>query len=317
MNASLNSIYQLYFDTSPFSRISPTTYAIAPSVGDGSIHRLSTYSGIEIVYSEYQLYSRQTNRFATRDRMVELQFSLSGYRSACISGLDFTLESGKGALLFMQDFDVKFDFSYEDPIRSFALGIPVELFEYAVSRLVQSNDGHFERLTKGAAFRQLDFVPDKRGMMLVHQLIGELQGTIRSPLLMEAAAYELLNLYFMQLFDPLPVREGLSREDLRRVRQAAEILEAEMKNPPSLLALAKQVGINDYKLKKGFKAIFHTTVFEYLRQLRMEHAMKLLRSGHCTVTEAAIETGYSNISAFSEQFSKAYGVKPSMVKRFY
>jgi len=90
-----------------------------------------------------------------------------------------------------------------------------------------------------------------------------------------------------------------------------------MRQPPSLLELAKRVGINDYKLKKGFKAIFHSTVFDYLRQIRMEQAMKLLRSGHCNVTEAAIETGYSNISAFSEQFGKTFGIKPSAVKKIY
>ncbi|QTH45696.1 helix-turn-helix transcriptional regulator [Cohnella sp. LGH] len=317
MNASLDTIYQLYFDTAPFSRIGPTTYSLSPSVGEGTIHRLSTYSGIEIVYSEYRLHSRQTNRFATRERMVELQFAMSGRRSASISGLDFTLESGKGALLLMQDFDVKFDFGCEEPICSFALGIPVELFEYAMSALTRPVNRHFERLTEGAVFKQLDFVPDERGLNLANQLIGELRGTGRSPLLMEAAAYELLNLYFMQLFDPVPVCEGLSREDLRRVRRAAEILEAEMRHPPSLLALAKRVGINDFKLKKGFKAIFQSTVFDYLRQIRMDHAMKLLRSGHCNVTQAGIETGYSNISAFSEQFGKTFGIKPSAVKRIY
>jgi len=317
MNASLDSIYQLYFDTAPFSRIDPTTYAIAPSVGEGTIHRLSTYSGIEIVYSEYRLHSRQMNRFATRERMVELQFALSGCRSACVSGREFTLESGQGALLLMQDFDVRFDIGCEEPIRSFALGIPVELFEYALPGPDRSGGRHFERLTKGCAFRQLDFVPDERGMKLSNRLIGELQGPDRSPLLMEAAAYELLNLYLTQLFDPVPACEGLSREDMRRVRRAAEILQAEMRQPPSLLALARRVGINDYKLKKGFKAVYRSTAFHYLRQIRMEHAMQLLRGGHCNVTEAAVETGYSNMSAFSEQFGKTFGIKPSEVKRFY
>jgi hypothetical protein len=222
MNASLDSIYQLYFDTSPFSRIGPTTYAIAPSVGEGTIHRLSTYSGIEIVYSEYRLHSRQMNRFATRERMVELQFALSGCRSACVSGREFTLKRGQGALLLMQDFDVRFDIGCEEPIRSFALGIPVELFEYALPGPDRSGGRHFERLTKGCAFRQLDFVPDERGMKLANRLIEELEGRAMSPLLMEAAAYELLNLYLTQLFDPVPVCEGLSREDMRRVRRAAE-----------------------------------------------------------------------------------------------
>ena len=316
MDASLDAIYQLYFDTAPVSRVGPMTYEIAPSAGSGSIHRMSTYSGIEIVYSEYRLHSRQMNRFAARERMIELQFALSGRRSACVSGLDFTLESGKGALLLMQDFDVEFDIGCEETFRSFTLGIPVELFEYAAAR-GRREDSHFERLTIGIAFRTLEFVPDERGLMLVRRLIEDAQGTSHAPLLMESAAYELLNLYLTQLFDPPPVREGLSREDVRRLRRAAEILEVQMRNPPSLLALARLVCINDYKLKKGFKALYGTTVYEYLRQTRMKHAMNLLRTGASNVTEAAMETGYCNVSAFAEQFRKTYGINPSAIKRIY
>ncbi|WP_433921675.1 helix-turn-helix domain-containing protein [Paenibacillus taichungensis] len=45
--------------------------------------------------------------------------------------------------------------------------------------------------------------------------------------------------------------------------------------------------------------------------------MKLLRSQENNVTEAAIAVGYSNISAFSQQFYRKFGVKPSEMKKIY
>ncbi|MDZ7960171.1 MAG: hypothetical protein RMY34_20195 [Aulosira sp. DedQUE10] len=35
---------------------------------------------------------------------------------------------------------------------------------------------------------------------------------------------------------------------------------------PSLITLARIVGLNDYKLKQGFQQVFNTTVFGYLQQ---------------------------------------------------
>lgn len=81
--------------------------------------------------------------------------------------------------------------------------------------------------------------------------------------------------------------------------------------PPSLLELSRMVGLNDFKLKIGFKDHYGTTVFGYLRDMRMEHAMMLLLEGEANVTDAAARVGYANLSHFSEVFRKKYGINPS------
>ncbi|MCU5463145.1 helix-turn-helix transcriptional regulator, partial [Bacillus cereus] len=101
------------------------------------------------------------------------------------------------------------------------------------------------------------------------------------------------------------------------IKHAEEILVQRMELPPSLLELAKLVELNDYKLKLGFKELFGTSAFAYLREQRMERAMFLLRSGTSNVTETAIAVGYKNISHFSESFKKKYGIKPSEILRIY
>ena len=54
------------------------------------------------------------------------------------------------------------------------------------------------------------------------------------------------------------------------------------------------------------------TIPQYLRQLRMERAAELLRSGKFNVTEAALEVGYSSLSHFSQAFHETFGCCPGL-----
>lgn len=85
-------------------------------------------------------------------------------------------------------------------------------------------------------------------------------------------------------------------------------------NPPSLSELSKIVGMNEYKLKKSFKETFHTTVFGYLTDHRMEQARKTLLENHSTISELAYDLGYSSPQHFSSAFKKKFGVPPKRLK---
>jgi AraC-like DNA-binding protein len=60
--------------------------------------------------------------------------------------------------------------------------------------------------------------------------------------------------------------------DKECVMYAREYIMTHMDKPPSLSQLAKIIGINEYKLKRGFKEIFNNTVFGYLSEVRLELA---------------------------------------------
>ncbi len=99
--------------------------------------------------------------------------------------------------------------------------------------------------------------------------------------------------------------------DVAAVKQAAEILRGNLVAPPGLIELARQVGINDNKLKKGFKELYNTTVFAYLRRQRLLKAKQLIQQHGVSVTDAACKVGYSNAGHFATLFKKNYGVSPS------
>lgn len=143
------------------------------------------------------------------------------------------------------------------------------------------------------------------------------QGMIKQ-MYLESKSVEILALWLEQACagDSSPPKSTTSRaKDLDRIYQAKEILLQQLDNPPSLLALARQVGLNDCSLKRGFKQVYGTTVFGYLHQHRMEQARSLLLDQRWSVTEVARKVGYKNLCAFSTAFRKSFGVSPKAMQR--
>ncbi len=95
-----------------------------------------------------------------------------------------------------------------------------------------------------------------------------------------------------------------------RVRAAAAALGRRIEETPSLEALAREAGLSETTLKRGFRQVFGQTVFEHLRAIRMNRARELLQSGEATVIEAAAMVGYSNPSNFAAAFRRQFGVNP-------
>ncbi|MFT3908876.1 MAG: AraC family transcriptional regulator [Ferruginibacter sp.] len=103
----------------------------------------------------------------------------------------------------------------------------------------------------------------------------------------------------------------LSNEaDREKIIKAREILLQHIGEPITIKALSRKVAINECYLKKGFKEIFGTTIFDFYQSQRMEHAKYLLYDKGLSVTEVSLILGYSSISHFSTAFKKHTGIKP-------
>lgn len=314
---SLQVIYDAYFATLNIQMSGSNAYMLSPSAGEGGFYRLQTYSGLQICYSDYHFHHCFSNRFHSKEQMVEIQFNLSGERHMLIGGKDRILDRGTSALLLMEDFDVRFTLENHERHRSFSLGVPVSLFNFAVAQAAGREENHFKKLLDASIFKKIQLSVSPYEQELVKKLIHDAQQPKRSVLLIEGTAYELLDRTLQKLFGRDSLPEGLSAADVRKVSLAHEILEARYASPPSLLQLAKEIGLNDYKLKLGFKHCYGTTVYGFIRQARMERAMELLRGGEANVTEVAFAVGYHNVSAFSQKFRQTYAVSPSEVRKYY
>ena len=136
-------------------------------------------------------------------------------------------------------------------------------------------------------------------------------------LFLESKTLELLTLQINQwiaLEQGERPTQDLRAADVERVYEAADILRSELAGPPSIIALAHRVGLNDHKLKVGFRQVFETTVFGYVRAQRLERARQLLLAGDITVTQAALAVGYASQGHFAAAFRKRFGVNPRSLR---
>ena len=156
----------------------------------------------------------------------------------------------------------------------------------------------------------------------VQQLLSCPYQGLSKRLYLESKAVELISLYFDQLSSNYGTRRNkpqrslassagdLKQDDVDRIVYARDILLSQVTNPPSLLAVAHQSGLNDRKLKQGFRQVFGTTVFGYLHQYRMQQAQQLLQMPQMTIASVAQRIGYRNPESFSVAFRRTFDISP-------
>jgi AraC-like DNA-binding protein len=128
--------------------------------------------------------------------------------------------------------------------------------------------------------------------------------------MMELFALQMEQLHGLRHTKPDQKWNRLDREKLFAVR---EFIETAYLDPPTLKELSYKFGLNEFKLKKGYKEFFQTTVFGHVHQLRMQKAKALLREQEMNISEVAFFIGYDNVSSFCTEFKKRFGCSPRMV----
>lgn len=103
--------------------------------------------------------------------------------------------------------------------------------------------------------------------------------------------------------------------DFDKIHEAKDILIANYTHPPTILELSKCVGINDHKLKNGFKEVFNQTVYGCLFDHKMNLARQLLLDTDKTIFEIALDCGYEYASHFTTAFKRKYGLTPKQFKK--
>lgn len=133
----------------------------------------------------------------------------------------------------------------------------------------------------------------------------------------------LFQAYVMQIVaQTIPLfREGIcnnscriSDRDYQKIRQVENFIRTHINESCALISLAKNFGMNDCSLKRAFKEVYGTSIFNYLHNLRMQKAMSLLQKD-LSIGQIADEIGYKNHSNFTAAFKKTYGYSPKKIRQ--
>ena len=98
---------------------------------------------------------------------------------------------------------------------------------------------------------------------------------------------------------------------------AKEFIDSHLSTHYSILQIAREVGINEQDLKKGFKELFGKGMFEYLLSERLAIARIKIEDTTKPVKEIAYVAGYKSAGNFSTAFKKKFGKTPLAWRKDY
>lgn len=110
---------------------------------------------------------------------------------------------------------------------------------------------------------------------------------------------------------PAPGEPG---NEPRAVAWVKEMLRGTLDRPPSLETLAQAVGLSPFHLLRVFRRATGLPPHAWFRQLRLEQARGLLKTGLAPAAVAA-QLGFADQSHLTRQFKQAFGVGPAQYRR--
>lgn len=105
-------------------------------------------------------------------------------------------------------------------------------------------------------------------------------------------------------------KNSLKAKDKDLIHEVKIYIEENPASTKSIVELAHMVGINQSKLKQGFKELFNNTIFGFITDVRMEKAKHLLLEKEMFVNEVADLVGYKHPQHFAVAFKRKFGFLP-------
>jgi AraC-like DNA-binding protein len=275
-----------------------------------------------MILSDWQGTSHDKTRFAVEGAgaqpTVNVNFLLEGtmHSHHYAYGKDFHIHQHQHNLLFSPNPEGNHCFP-KGISKAFHVSFGLDYFTRLVDFNEEQTTALLEKIARGDSFLvSREMMPIQPKMLEIIRDIREcaLKGGFKK-MYLEGKVLELLSLQLEQSFRPVTECPSLRKPDLDRIRQVREYLDEHFLNPASLPEIARMFGLNDFKLKKGFREQYNTTVFGYAHERRMALAQKLLNEGILNVSQVADVVGYENPNHFSAAFKKRFGYSPGVVLR--
>jgi AraC-like DNA-binding protein len=158
--------------------------------------------------------------------------------------------------------------------------------------------------------------------LLTVQLKDIIESILHCPYTDELRRYYLeLKVKEFLFLSMMPIEQGvtpaiwLTRRSIEQIHESKRMLENNFDQHITIATLAKQLGINEFKLKAGFKKIFSISMFDYLIQTKMQKAKKLLLETDMPIKEIAHRTGYASKQSFLNAFKKYFHNTPGSLRK--
>lgn len=155
--------------------------------------------------------------------------------------------------------------------------------------------------------------PSPRTIAIAEQIVrAPAMPPLLQHLFLESRAIELVSEALASFDRADPGRPALRPREYRRARDLRDFLDDDACDGMSLDELARRAGVNANTLQRQFRAAFGTTIFEYLRESRLQRARVALEGRGLSVAEAARLAGYTSPANFATAYKRRFGVSPKV-----
>lgn len=262
-------------------------------------------------YNDYYTFEKENSR-----EVVTLGFNLKGKSVISQCGQVFKVDSLQHNIIYTN--------GHPNTFRNEALESETLMIEFCPEtflHIVENSNDHLKRFAEKIngslpaffSHRSLTIAPPLY-RAIQDMLLCQYSGNLRKMFLL-SKSIEILVIQAEAYSQAVQGSQSILKNqgDRDRMIGARDYLLQHFDDPPNLSQLAGIVNTNEYKLKKGFKEIFGTTVFGYLSDYRLDRAYEELSEGK-TVSETAYTMGYSSPQHFSSAFKKKFGIPPKSIK---
>lgn len=255
--------------------------------------RYPEFAGIVINHSGYLTLDQDIHTTAILEGTYQLLHTIGGWAT-------ITLGAGHHSILFVKipaDFLTPFESTYPDPVREFRNATTTSKPYHAFSEPRPLPSGMRNLATMLLTMRLPD---DQSRTSFLRQLVTSLV---------------MLHLHqFPRKYKLTPPKNHLDT----MAHAARELLTTQCDRPWTVDLLADTLGVHKRNLSFRFKIAFDTTPMQYLTDVRLTTAYKMLMSNDTTIAVVAKRVGYKFSNDFTRAFHKKFGHPPIQAKqRFF
>ena len=130
-------------------------------------------------------------------------------------------------------------------------------------------------------------------------------------LYLESKVMELLSLVIRGMEkEEKHISVKLDYKDIRSLKKTVTFMKKDLSAYPSGEELAQLAGMSPARYQLAFRKYYGTTPYEYLKEMRLNQALLLLKNSDYGIAAIAAKVGYHNSGHFAKLFKRAYGMGP-------
>ncbi|MEM8611845.1 MAG: AraC family transcriptional regulator [Cyanobacteria bacterium P01_H01_bin.105] len=307
----------LHADPSDRILVCPTT------LGDGYYQLIFLEENITLVILDYRLHDDLVLDMAGECDRIEFEFQLAGPQAGYSFFVPY-LGLPEMGIKHARKRYFKVEIFFEPPILNTYFQAVLDRFTPKDQQVANSMLQALHRFWDGESISSLEQRIPKQvlndvfslGYATRHPITAAMQAIIGQILncpYRGSARRNYLKQNALELVDirlAAMTRPRLPFDELNHIYQAAAFLRENLTNPPTVETLARHIGTNRLKINQGFRQVYGTTPFGYLKDYRLSQARHLLMTSEFSVAQVAAIVGYGSRSRFATAFRQRIGINP-------